>query len=145
MLSRPRAVRGKQLEMINLPLVISRWPLAQCCTWSPILLLEDVASSLVGIGLFSPKTGTALSYCQMKTAKDDEHCPKVNAFKASFRRTGWGWNSTWGCCWVRPGLCRELLALAPGSHSQWRGVPCDANIYQRSAHRKMWPLKEKGM
>lgn len=119
-------------------------------TTSPVLHMKRHPSVGGYILLFSGyqtffSSDTASSYCHMKTQEDDEHCLKVSAFKAYFRRTGWGSNSNSACGWAWPGLCGELLALAPGSGRQWQGAPCDANAYPRSACRKIRPLKEKGM
>ena len=49
---------------------------------------------------------------------------------------------------IAPGLVAGHGQDCVGSSWEWQtvtGAPCNANIYQRTARRKIWPLKEKGI
>jgi len=74
----------------------------------------------------------------MKTGKDDEHCPKVNACRVCFRRTVFGWNSTWACGWAWPGLCGKLLGVADSDRStlQCQHIPKDCTQKDMTIKRK---------
>lgn len=105
---------------------------------SPVLHMKHNPSLgkyiLLFSGYFSSKTDPATSYCHIKTEKDDECCPKTDAF----RSTSWSWDSTQACDWAWPGVCRELLveAASDGEHLVIPEVPKECTWKDMTIKRK---------
>lgn len=124
---------GKQLKRIHLFLLISGWPLAQCCTCSIIPLWADTSSSSVSVFPLEQIQPQLIVRWRlermMSTALKLMHSRFISEVQTGAR--------------IAPRLVTECGQECSGSSWQWQPVLGWSQRYPRSAYRKIWPLKKK--